>query len=101
DAGGVLQNVNRWREQVGAGPLTQAQVAALPKVALLGSEAPIVEAAGTFQGMNDGPREGFAVLGTLASAGDAMVFVKMTGPQDVVRAERERFLAFCRSLAVE
>lgn len=97
-AGGVLDNVNRWRDQFGARPQTQAEVDALPKEKVLGQDAPVVELAGTFTGMGSGPKADQALLGTMVPLEDAMVFVKMTGPKEQVKAERERFLAFCRSL---
>ena len=46
----------------------------------------------------DGAHLGQAVLATVCTLDDAALFVKMTGPAARVRAEREAFLAFCRSL---
>jgi hypothetical protein len=98
DAGGVRDNVNRWREQFALPAQTQAEVEALPTVKMLGHDAVIVELSGTFTGMGAAPKEHYGLLGTMAPFQDSTVFVKMTGPKAQVSSERERFLAFCRSL---
>lgn len=88
DTGGLVANVNRWRGEVGLAPVDAAGAAALPTVPMLGSDAILVEAEGG----------GRLLLGVAAISSVRSVFVKMTGPTDAVRAERERFLAFCESL---
>jgi hypothetical protein len=99
-AGGVAANANRWRGQVGAPPLDDAGIAALPRVTVLGRDAPIVEAAGLYTDMRGAAHPGSALLGTLCPLDDLTVFVKMVGPEAEVRAERARFLAFCGSLEI-
>ncbi len=96
--GGVVMNVNRWRDQMGQPPLADDAVAALPRLSLLGQEAPIIEAAGTFTDMQGQKRGGAMLLGTMCRIEEVTLFVKMVGPEAQVRAERERFLAFCSSL---
>ncbi len=98
-AGGVVDNVNRWLGQFAQAAVTQAEIDKWGKVRVLGRDAPIVEATGTFTGMGGGPKPGQSLLGTLVALGDRVVFIKMTGPQAQVQAERERFLTFCRSLS--
>jgi hypothetical protein len=97
-AGGLEANVNRWRAQLGAPPLAAAEVAALPKHTLLGREATLVAASGTFTSMDGAPRAGFALLGLIVSEPDGSLFLKFTAPAEVVAAERARFLAFASSL---
>ena len=98
-AGGLVANVNRWRKQFGVEPLDDAAVAALPTLPLLGRDATLVEVEGTFAGMGEGaPRPGFALLGLLVSESGGSLFLKFTGPAPLVALERERFLAFARSL---
>lgn len=98
-AGGVVDNVNRWRGQFGQAAQTEGQIAGLPTVKVLGKDSPIVELSGTFTGMGGEGKEEYGLLGTIAPFQDNMVFVKMIGPQAQVKAERERFLEFCRSIA--
>lgn len=87
-AGGPLRNVNRWRDQYGESPITEAQLETMPRVPQLGSEAVLVELDGGDKGM----------IGTLSFHGDRAVFVKMIGPTELVFNERGRFLSFCGSL---
>jgi len=99
DGGGLAQNVNRWRAQLGAPALDAAAVAALPTHALLGRQAALVEAEGTFTGMGTTPaRAGFQLLGLAVSEPEGSLFLKFTGPAELVTAERARFLAFADSL---
>jgi hypothetical protein len=89
DAGGALANVNRWRGQLGLTGITQADLAALPTVHMLGQDALVVECNGTAA----------SLVGAACTASGRSVFVKMTGPRDLVKAQRGAFLAFCSSLA--
>ncbi len=100
DAGGVAANLNRWRAELGQAPLTPAEIEALPRVAVLGREEALLEVAGSYRGM-DGREIGDALLlGVVAQAGGKRVFIKMVGPREDVLAERDNFLAFCRSLEI-
>src|SRR5262249_52422618 len=49
--GGILENVNRWRKQMGAPELTQADLADLPTLSLLGQQAVYLELSGDYAGM--------------------------------------------------
>lgn len=87
--GGLAANVNRWRQQIGLAAATPAEIDALATLDVLGVKARLVEITSGANG----------VLGLVAETGAQTVFVKMTGPPDVLKAQRERFLAFCRSLS--
>ena len=89
DGGGLEENANRWRGQLHLAPLPAGGAGALPAVGMLGGEGRLVEVDGGTAGMLVAVRE----------LGSHTVFVKMTGPPAELRAERERFLAFCGSLA--
>lgn len=86
--GSVADNVNRWRGQVGLPALGPGELAALPKADVLGKPSPLLEA----EGAKD------AIYGVICDLGAHQLFVKMTGTSEALRAERERFLAFCGSL---
>jgi hypothetical protein len=87
-AGGVAANVNRWRQQLNLAPLAADAIAALPKVQVLGRASPMVEIDGGASSM----------YGLVCELGASTVFVKMTGPSESLRAERGRFVEFCKSL---
>jgi len=96
--GGIEANINRWRSQMGAPPLSASAIEGLPKIEILGGSAPLVEIAGNFSGMGGAAQSGAVLLGTIAEFGGQAVFVKMTGPEEVTRTEKENFIAFCKSL---
>lgn len=100
NAGGNLSdNVNRWRRQLGAPALDAAAIAALPKVSILTVDATVVDAKGDFGGgMGAKAIVDAQLVGAIATVPGATLFVKMLGPRSVVAAERENFLAFCKSL---
>ena len=98
--GGLVMNVNRWLGQMGQPPLSEEAIGQLEKVTVLGQPAPLLEAKGTFTGMQGGNEENQALMATAWLSTDFSVFVKMIGPEPVVSANRDAFLAFCRSLAL-
>ncbi len=89
-AGGIVANVNRWRAQLGLGPLTEDNVAALPRLEMLGEEA-------VFVNIKDlsGTQE---MYGVICPVPEGLLFVRMVGLVEEMEAERERFEAFCRSI---
>jgi len=88
DTGGLLANVNRWRGQLDLPPLAEADIAKLESIPMLGRKAVIVEGEG----------KGSQLVGAACPGQDHSVFVKMSGPPELVKAQRTAFLAFCRSL---
>jgi hypothetical protein len=102
--GGVAMNVNRWRAQFGLADATEQEIAALPKINVLGSEAVLVDVEGKLDGQSDGvhaagdSKDAYRLLGAIAVRPNDAVFVKMTGPSAVVAAERDKFVAFAGSL---
>lgn len=97
-AGGIAPNLNRWREQMGQPPLSSAELAALGTVKVLGRDARLIEIAGNFTDMQGNKVEKAGLLGVVCPLEEAMLFVKMTGPLDVIAQEKDRFVAFCGSL---
>lgn len=97
--GGLAENVNRWRNQMGLEPIDEAAVAALPKKPLLGAEAVYVDLDGTFGGMNgDTQNADFKMVGLILAKSTDSVFVKFTGPKALVEQELPKFEQFCASL---
>lgn len=96
--GGTLANVNRWRDQLGLGPIDAAALAALPRDEMLGRPAILVELAGRYSGMGDADVKDAKLLGMVLELPATSVFVKLVGDAKLVDAERERFLAFSRSV---
>ena len=91
-AGGLAANLNRWRNQIGMSPLSSEEIASLPAIPLLEGQSPFLEA------YSD---SGLAVLGSVVSVPSQTMFIKMVGNEASVRAEVDRFKAFCKSLRLE
>lgn len=100
--GGLLANVNRWRSQMGAPPLTEEQVAALPTKPLFGQQAHFVTVDGSYTpGMGTSDTfENYRLLGLILASDAGAVFVKMTGPKDLVMQHEAAFDQFTRSIDV-
>ena len=97
--GGVAANINRWRGQISNDPLSEAEVEALPKKKLLGEDALFLDVEGDYRGMGTAAMPDYRMLGlVLPQAGGQAVFVKMTGPKDVIGAQLDNFDAFCASI---
>ena len=98
DAGGVLANVNRWRNQLGHAPISEVELASLPRVNVLGRESTVVEVAGHFAGQGGEDVPEAMLYGVICLLPNRAVFVKMVGPRKSLETQREAFLEFCRSL---
>lgn len=98
--GGVFSNVNRWRSQMGLEPLAANVFSMLPKLPVLDGEAVFVEFDGTYSGMGQAePKENYRLMGYLLERGGSNdVYIKLVGPEAVLKGERENFTAFVKSL---
>lgn len=101
--GGLAANVNRWRAQMGAAPLSDEEIAALPTRPLFGQKATFVSVDGTFSpGMgSNATYPNYRLLGLILSSSEGAVFVKMTGPKELVEKESSAFDQFVSSLDVK
>jgi hypothetical protein len=94
-AGGVIDNVNRWRGQMGLPPVGAGDLAgSSTKIDLSGGEATYVNLVGTDVKTGQPAR----VLGAIVPHGDETWFYKMTGAPDVVAGEEHAFVAFVQSV---
>ena len=87
--GDVLQNVNRWRGQVGLEPITEEQLAEeAKKVDMNGVEGEYFRLIGPQQ----------AILGVIAMHGGRSWFVKLQGDHDLAVKLQGQFETFVRSI---
>lgn len=101
DGGGLAMNVNRWRGQMGKEPSTEEEIAELPRRALFGGDAVLLDLSGEFKGM--GAAEGkpdYRMLGVIQSSPAFTFFVKMTGPAALVAENESKFAEFCDSMKI-
>lgn len=100
--GGLVANVNRWRSQMGADPLTEAEINALPTKPLFGQPATFMSVDGDFSpGMGSSEvKKNQRLLGLILASDAGAVFVKMTGPKNLVADQAAAFDVFTSSLDV-
>ncbi len=90
DGGGVLENVNRWRGQVGLARIKEGDLldATLP---VGGTASPYVDLTGTAAGAPT------RLLGVIVPHGGATWFFKFMGPPDLIAKEKANFETFVTS----
>jgi hypothetical protein len=93
DAGGVESNVNRWRGQVHQPTLEGDQLAQSWQEETVDGVPTIIVDVQT----PDGTEKASAILGAVMRSADRTWFVKMTGPTDLLKVQKENFLRFVRS----
>jgi hypothetical protein len=93
-AGGLVQNLNRWRGQVGLATLDAAQLTAQTTVVktAAGFEFTVADLAAE----GNGPRQ--RLLGAIASYGGETWFFKLLGPDALVTQTKPAFLAFLQTV---
>jgi hypothetical protein len=100
DGGGIAENVNRWRrDQMGLPPASNADLARLPTLKVLGVDATLVDLTGHFKdSMTKRDIDHARFVGLICPDRDSTLFVKLTGPESEVAAAFADFQAFCQSL---
>lgn len=93
-AGELLPNVNRWRQQLQLGALTEEQLKkTVQRVEIAGVEGHYVELIGP-----KGPASGKAILAAVAIVGDKAWFFKLWGDADSALRQKDRFMDFIKSV---
>jgi hypothetical protein len=93
DAGGLESNVNRWREQVHQPVLEAEQLAQSWQEETVDGVPTIIVDLQSPAGIE----KVSAILGAVMRTIDRTWFVKMTGPPDLLKAQKDNFLGFVRS----
>jgi hypothetical protein len=102
ESGGLLENINRWRDQVGLPAIELAALTSeLKSVKTAGEPAQLVELVGP-QG-KEAPgksNSGQTIIGVIIPKGDRTWFVKLQGASPLAAAEKSRFIEFVSTLSV-
>lgn len=94
-AGGLMANINRWRDQVGLAPVAEADIATTAEhVDIVGQHAWRVDFAGTPAGGAGVTR----IVGAIVPVSGSAWFFKMMGPDAVVSSQRETFSQMVASI---
>ena len=95
DGGGLLANVNRWRSQLGLGPLTEADLAKeIQPLDLPGGKASVADITG--QDAKNGQEA--RLLAVVIPRSGQTWFYKLMGNAQVVQQEKEAFMKFVQSV---
>ena len=89
DVGGTLANINRWRGQLGLGPIKSEDVAGITSPIEAG------DIKGTVVNIDAGAKR--MLVATLPHGGNSWFF-KMTGDAPLVEAQKAAFLEFVKSV---
>ena len=95
DGGGMLANVNRWRNQLGLGPLTEADLAKeVQPLDLPGGKASLADVTGP--DAKDGQRA--RLLAVVIPRSGNTWFYKLMGNAQVVQQQKDAFMKFVQSV---
>jgi hypothetical protein len=95
-AGSDLDNVNRWRGQVGLAPVSEAELSKLAQpVEVGGQAAQLYEQAG----QNPGSGEATRILAAVLRREGVAWFFKMTGEDGLVAQQKPVFVDFLKSIS--
>ena len=97
-AGGLLANVNRWRNQLKLAPITDVVQAGTP-MAVAGRDLFVVDLVSEKAIDKEGGKT--RILGGIFPAGGETWFFKMTGPDALVEGQRETFTKFLQSVHLD
>lgn len=96
-AGGFVENVNRWRGQVGLEPASQQQIEqAATQTKVDGHDATIVELIGPVEPVGSAHKP--AILAAVVLRDDATWFFKMTGDEPAVMKNKGPFMDFLKTV---
>ncbi|HEB54566.1 MAG TPA: hypothetical protein ENI87_15045 [bacterium] len=96
--GSLRQTLGIWRSSFGQGELTDTDLQALPKVALLGDDAVLMELSGNYRDFTGKSHPDTMMLVAARADGGSITFCKLVGPKADVEPQRDAFLAFCASV---
>ena len=100
NGGGVRANLDRWRRQVGLAPMSDEEFLALGERTVFDQAATYVELRGSYEGMDGTKIPDAGLFGAVFARDQSALFVKMTGPADLLADQRGAFHGFLDSLAL-
>jgi hypothetical protein len=97
DVGGLVANINRWRGQIGLGPVAPDEVSGMTSdLVVNGVKATVVDFKADSAPADKAPPARMIVV-TIPHAGNSWFF-KITGPAPLVEAQKAAFLQFVESV---
>lgn len=97
-SGSELDNVNRWRNQVGLGPIKEADLKSAAEEVVIGSTPARLYDLG---GPDADGKQGMRILAAILPGEGVKWFFKMTGPDPLVTEEKPAFKELLKSVRFE
>ncbi len=98
EAGGNLDNVNRWRNQLGMAPISQTELeSASEKLSTAIGEGLLVDIEGT--NLGDSKKDG-RIVAVILRRGDESWFFKMRGNAELVGSQKDAFRRWVESVRI-
>lgn len=94
NSGSVLDNVNRWRGQVNLTPIDDLSQAGTQAIKVAGLGAQLWD----LQGAAAGDQPAAHIIVAMLTRGSTWWFFKLQGPDSVVTAQKDAFIAFLHSV---
>jgi hypothetical protein len=96
DGGGLLANVNRWRQQLGLSPASETDLAkTATSVEIAGGKATMVDMSGT----DARTRQPARIVGAIVPQSGQTWFYKLMGESKLVESQKEAFNRFVQSVS--
>ncbi|MEZ6009897.1 MAG: carboxypeptidase-like regulatory domain-containing protein [Planctomycetota bacterium] len=92
--------LERWYRRMGLAPPDPARLDKLPRIQVLRRDCRLLELAGTYERADGTQLEGARLMAVARADLATALHVELVGPDEQVRAERDRFLQLCASLRV-
>jgi len=95
EGGGLLANVNRWRQQLGLAPVGEAELAkSATSMELAGVKATLVE----MEGMDARTAKAARIIGAIVPQSGQTWFYKLMGDSKLVESQKDAFTKFVQSV---
>lgn len=99
--GGAAGNINRWRGEMGQGPLSNAEIDKLEAVQIFERDGRLLDISGIYNPRRSAPRPGYRLRAIYADFPNFAMSVKLIGPAAEVLAQDLAFRDFCASLGFD
>lgn len=97
--GSLIDNLNRWRKQMGQSEFAELSQHNLEKISTTLGECFIAKIEGTYNGgMSNNPIADAIIIGGILPRGDSSIFIKMIGPKAEAESELDSLKALILSL---
>jgi hypothetical protein len=95
NAGSFLDNINRWRNQLGLEPITDVQSVPIQEIKLAKDAAGV-----EIDLQNEQTKKRMLIAITSPPTGGDLWFFKLTGPAETVAAQKQNFDSFLRTVEI-